>query len=69
MKELKAKLLRKLGRSVSASAKASRPRAGVFDATAEPDPGPPPEAIFDRTTGPFSSPSYRLAPGTRIGGS
>jgi hypothetical protein len=25
----------------------------VTDATMEPDPGPPPEAIFDRLTGPF----------------
>lgn len=25
----------------------------VTDASMEPDPGPPPEAIFDRLTGPF----------------
>lgn len=25
----------------------------VTDATMEPDPGPPPEAVFDRLTGPF----------------
>ena len=25
----------------------------LTDATMEPDPGPPPEAIFDRLTGPF----------------
>jgi hypothetical protein len=24
------------------------------DATMEPDPGPPPEAVFDRMTGPFN---------------
>jgi len=24
------------------------------DATTEPDPGPPPEAVFDRITGPFA---------------
>ncbi|MGE0870458.1 MAG: hypothetical protein AB7P03_17980 [Kofleriaceae bacterium] len=31
-------------------------RRGDFDlsdATMEPDPGPPPEAVFDRLTGPF----------------
>ena len=31
-------------------------RSGSFDltdATMEPDPGPPPEAVFDRLTGPF----------------
>lgn len=65
MKELKAKLLRKLGRNAATSAKMKRP----VDATAEPDPGPPPEAIFDRATGPFGSPRYRLGPGARIEGS
>ena len=31
-----------------------RPRAGTLpDATMEPDPGPGPEAVFDRATGPF----------------
>ncbi|MBL9018145.1 MAG: hypothetical protein JNL83_28420 [Myxococcales bacterium] len=25
----------------------------LSDATMEPDPGPPPEAVFDRATGPF----------------
>jgi hypothetical protein len=25
----------------------------ITDATTEPDPGPPPEAVFDRSTGPF----------------
>lgn len=25
----------------------------VSDATVEPDPGPPPEAVFDRVTGPY----------------
>ena len=25
----------------------------LSDATMEPDPGPPPEAVFDRLTGPF----------------
>jgi len=25
----------------------------LSDATMEPDPGPPPEAVFDRVTGPF----------------
>jgi hypothetical protein len=29
-------------------------RAGAPDATIEPDPGPPPEAVFDRVTGPYA---------------
>lgn len=65
MREMKAKLVRSLGRVVTTGSKAARP----VDATAEPDPGPPPEAIFDRTTGPYSSPRYRLGPGARIEGS
>lgn len=64
MKE-KSKIFRKLSRGVTANAKLTRP----IDATTEPDPGPPPEVIFDRATGPFSTPRYSLAPGTRIGGS
>lgn len=61
MKQMKAKLLRKLGRNATT--------LRTFDATAEPDPGPPPEAIFDRATGPFASPLYHLAPGSRFEGS
>lgn len=84
MKE-KPKIFRKLSRSLTANAKLTRPidppqhsfigsaahpsRAGIIDATTEPDPGPPPEVIFDRATGPFSKPRYSAAPGTRIGGS
>jgi len=28
----------------------------IFDATTEPDPGPLPEAVFDRVTGPYGAP-------------
>lgn len=28
----------------------------LSDATMEPDPGPPPEAVFDRVTGPYGGP-------------
>lgn len=41
--------------------RAPRPPAGprrapcVPDATTEPDPGPGPEAVFDRVTGPYGS--------------
>ena len=33
------------------------------DATMEPDPGPPPEAVFDRLTGPFDRRRAIHAPG------
>jgi hypothetical protein len=37
---------------------AKHPRRNAFDltdATMEPDPGPPPEVVFDRITGPFGN--------------
>jgi hypothetical protein len=33
------------------------------DATMEPDPGPPPEAVFDRVTGPFDRRRTICTPG------
>lgn len=38
----------------------------MTDATIEPDPGPPPEAVFDRVTGPYVR---RAHAGLRDGGS
>ena len=38
-------------------------RGGVPDATIEPDPGPPPEAVFDRVTGPYARRSAAALPG------
>lgn len=35
----------------------------LSDATMEPDPGPPPEAVFDRVTGPFGSRRAVTMPG------
>jgi hypothetical protein len=35
----------------------------VVDATMEPDPGPAPEAVFDRLTGPFDRRRAVWAPG------
>ena len=35
----------------------------LTDATIEPDPGPPPEAIFDRATGPFDRRRGFVMPG------
>lgn len=35
----------------------------LSDATMEPDPGPPPEAVFDRVTGPFGSRRAVAMPG------
>jgi hypothetical protein len=46
--------LRRLRRLESrAPRKLSRGEFDISDATMEPDPGPPPEAVFDRATGPF----------------
>lgn len=42
---------------------ARRRRPCVADATIAPDPGPPPEAVFDRSTGPYGGPC-----GERSGG-
>ncbi len=39
-------------------------RLAVPDATTEPDPGPPPEAVFDRVTGPYARRSAAALPGT-----
>ena len=36
----------------------------VSDATMEPDPGPPPEAVFDRLTGPFGRRHAVATPGS-----
>ena len=33
-----------------------RRRSCAADVTIEPDPGPPPEAVFDRITGPYGEP-------------
>jgi hypothetical protein len=38
-------------------------RLAVPDATTEPDPGPPPEAVFDRVTGPYARRSAGALPG------
>jgi hypothetical protein len=35
----------------------------VSDATMEPDPGPPPEAVFDRLTGPWDRRAAVAIPG------
>ena len=48
---MKMRTLRKL-RTV-APRKIRRFEFDITDATMEPDPGPPPEAVFDRSTGPF----------------
>jgi hypothetical protein len=36
------------------------------DATSEPDPGPAPEAVFDRVTGPYLRRSASALPGARL---
>lgn len=40
-----------------------RRRLDAPDATAEPDPGPPPEAVFDRLTGPYRRRATPALPG------
>ena len=49
---MKMRTLRKLPHD-GAAPSARRFDFDVTDATMEPDPGPPPEAVFDRVTGPF----------------
>ena len=41
-----------------------RPRCAA-DATSEPDPGPAPEAVFDRVSGPYLRRSAPALPGAR----
>jgi hypothetical protein len=38
---------------------------GAADATREPDPGPAPEAVFDRVTGPYRRRVAAALPGAR----
>ena len=49
---MKMRTLRKL-QDARAAQGARRFDFDVTDATLEPDPGPPPEAVFDRVTGPW----------------
>ncbi len=48
---MKMRTLRKL--RTMAPRRVRRTEFDLTDATVEPDPGPPPEAVFDRLTGPF----------------
>jgi hypothetical protein len=41
----------------------ARRRKAAADATTEPDPGPPPEAVFDRVTGPYARRAALAMPG------
>lgn len=41
------------------------PPRGAADATREPDPGPAPEAVFDRLTGPYLRRLAAALPGAR----
>jgi len=41
----------------------SRSDRGAADATIEPQPGPPPEAVFDRVTGPYARRAALAMPG------
>jgi hypothetical protein len=50
---MKMRTLRKLRTLAPRQLKRRRFDFDVTDATMEPDPGPAPEAIFDRMTGPF----------------
>lgn len=48
---MKMRTLRKM--KLHAPRRVRRLEFDVTDASMEPDPGPPPEAVFDRLTGPF----------------
>jgi hypothetical protein len=59
---MKMRTLRKL-RTIAPRQVSRRLEFDVTDATMEPDPGPPPEAIFDRLTGPFDRRRAVATPG------
>ncbi|HEU4732448.1 MAG TPA: hypothetical protein VFT22_31350 [Kofleriaceae bacterium] len=44
-------------------AQAARARGSAPDATVEPELGPPPEAVFDRVTGPYGRRAAAAMPG------
>lgn len=50
---MKMRTLRKLKTLAPRRMRSRRDEFDLTDATMEPDPGPPPEAVFDRLTGPF----------------
>ena len=53
---MKMRTLRKLRMHAPRQVRSRRHEFDFTDATMEPEPGPPPEAVFDRLTGPFGSP-------------
>ncbi len=55
---MKMRTLRRLQRAAQAPRQARRREFDISDATMEPDPGPPPEAVFDRLTGPYGGRHY-----------
>ena len=58
---MKMRTLRKL--RTQAARKVRRFDFDVTDASLEPDPGPPPEAVFDRVTGPWNQRRAYTMPG------
>ncbi len=60
---MKMRTLRKLKTLAPRSRKARRFDFDVTDASLEPDPGPPPEAVFDRVTGPWNQRRAYTMPG------
>ena len=60
---MKLRTLRRL--RAQAPRTARRREFDVSDATMEPDAGPPPEAVFDRMTGPYGRRYAVAIPGTR----
>jgi hypothetical protein len=60
---MKMRTLRKLRTLAPRQVKRRRFDFDVTDATMEPDPGPAPEAIFDRMTGPFDRRRSAAMPG------
>jgi len=60
---MKMRTLRKLKAMAPRQARPRRNEFDLTDATVEPDPGPPPEAIFDRMTGPWDRRRATWSPG------
>ena len=61
---MKMRTLRKL-RTLAPRQSTRRLDFNVTDATMEPDPGPAPEAVFDRVTGPYLRRNAAALPGAR----
>lgn len=60
---MKMRTLRKLRAMAPRQVRARRKEFDLTDATVEPDPGTPPESVFDRLTGPWNRRHAAWMPG------